>query len=49
MHLSYSTSRHKERTYKSYSIAESFREGWRDVKTGRVHPVDTLWDGIDTE
>lgn len=28
---------------------ESFREGWRDVKAGRVHPVDTLWDGIDAE
>ena len=31
------------------SAAESFREGWRDVKAGRVHPVDTLWDGIETE
>ena len=31
------------------SANESFREGWRDVKAGRVHPVETLWDGIDTE
>jgi hypothetical protein len=31
------------------SAVESFREGWRDVKAGRVHPVDTLWDGIDTD
>ena len=29
--------------------ADSFRAGWRDVKAGRVHPVETLWDGIDTE
>lgn len=31
------------------SAAESFREGWRDVKAGRVHSADTLWDGIDTD
>ena len=31
------------------SAAESFREGWRDVKAGRVHPVTTLWDGMDTD
>lgn len=31
------------------SAAESFREGWRDVKTGRVRSADTLWDGIDTD
>ena len=31
------------------SAADSFRAGWRDVKAGRVHPVDTLWDGIDAE
>ncbi len=31
------------------SAAESFCEGWRDVKAGRVHPVDTLWDGVVTE
>jgi len=26
---------------------ESFREGWQDVKAGKTHPIDTLWDGID--
>lgn len=31
------------------SAAESFREGWHDVKAGRVQPVETLWDGIDVE
>jgi len=36
MHLSYSTSRYKDRVYKSYSIAESFR----DEKTSRKR---TLW------
>lgn len=29
--------------------AESFREGWRDVKAGRVYPIDTLWDGMDAD
>lgn len=36
MHLSYSTSTYKERVYKSYSIAESYRDG----KTSRKR---TLW------
>jgi hypothetical protein len=31
------------------SAADSFREGWRDVKAGRVYSADTLWDGIDTD
>jgi hypothetical protein len=31
------------------SAVESFREGWQDVKAGRVHPVENLWDGIDTD
>jgi hypothetical protein len=31
------------------SAAESFREGWRDIKAGRVQPIDTLWDGIDAD
>lgn len=31
------------------SAAESFREGWRDVQAGRVQPVDTLWDGIESD
>ncbi|AUB82282.1 hypothetical protein [Candidatus Thiodictyon syntrophicum] len=31
------------------SAAESFRDGWRDIRAGRVQPVATLWDGIDRE
>ena len=31
------------------SAAESFREGWRDVQAGRVQPVETLWDGIESD
>ena len=31
------------------SAEESFREGWKDVMEGRTHPIETLWDGIDTE
>jgi hypothetical protein len=29
--------------------AESFRQGWRDVKAGRVYPIESLWDGIDAQ
>jgi len=36
MHLSYSTSKYKDRAYKSYSIAESYRDG----KTSRKR---TIW------
>ena len=35
MHLSYSTSKHKDRVYKSYNIAESYRDG----KTSRKRPI----------
>ena len=31
------------------TAAESFREGWRDMKAGRTHPIETLWNGIDAE
>lgn len=31
------------------SAAASFREGWRDIKAGRIHPIETLWDGIDAD
>jgi len=31
------------------SAAESFRAGWQDVQAGRVHPIETLWDGIDAQ
>jgi hypothetical protein len=27
--------------------AESIRRGLEDVRSGRVHPVETLWDGIE--
>lgn len=29
------------------SPAESFREGWRDMKAGRTYPIDTLWDKVE--
>lgn len=29
------------------SAADSFEEGWKDVKAGNTHPIDTLWDGIE--
>ena len=25
-------------------LVHSFREGWRDLKADRTHPIDTLWD-----
>ena len=31
------------------SAEESFREGWQDMKAGRVHPIETLWDGITSD
>ncbi len=31
------------------SANDAFREGWRDVKAGRIRPVNTLWDGIDVD
>lgn len=31
------------------SAEDSFREGWKDVVEGNTHPIDTLWDGIDTQ
>ena len=43
MHLSYSTSKHKDRTYKSYSIAESFREG-KKVRKRIIWPIGKLSD-----
>lgn len=29
------------------SAADSFEEGWKDVKAGNTHPIETLWDGIE--
>ena len=31
------------------TAAESLREGWRDFKAGRIHPIDTLWDDIEAQ
>ena len=29
------------------SAENSFIEGWQDVKNGKTHSVDSLWDGVD--
>lgn len=32
------------------SIAQnSFKEGWKDVLLGKVHPVESLWDEVDND
>ncbi|OCR01481.1 hypothetical protein BCD67_18460 [Oscillatoriales cyanobacterium USR001] len=31
------------------SPEESFRQAWREIKTGKVRPVSELWEGIDAE
>lgn len=31
------------------SAAEAFREGWRDVKGGRMRSMGTFWEGIGTD
>lgn len=41
MHLSYSTSKYRGQTYKSYSIAESYREG-KTVRKRTIWPVGKL-------
>jgi len=43
MHLSYSTSGYKGQTYKSYSIAESYREG-KTVRKRTIWPIGKLTD-----
>ena len=43
MHLSYSTSRYKGQTYKSYSIAESYRED-KKVRKRIIWPIGKLTD-----
>ncbi len=43
MHLSYSTFKYKDKTYKTYSIAESFREGGK-VKKRTNWSIDKLTD-----
>lgn len=29
------------------TAAESFEQGWEEAVEGKVHPIETLWDGID--
>jgi transposase len=43
MHLSYSTSKYKGRVYKSYSIAESYRDG-KTIRKRTVWPIGKLTD-----
>ena len=43
MHLSYSTSSYKEKTYKSYTIAESYREG-KTVRKRVIWSIGKLTD-----
>jgi transposase len=43
MHLSYSTSKYKGKVYKSYSIAESYRDG-NKVKKRTIWPIGKLTD-----
>jgi transposase len=43
MHLSYSTSKYKGKVYKSYSIAESYRDG-NKVKKRTICPIGKLTD-----
>ena len=28
---------------------ESFRRGWREAMRGETYPIETLWDGIETD
>lgn len=43
MHLSYSSSQYKGKTYKSYAIAESYRKG-KKVKKRTIWPIGKLTD-----
>jgi hypothetical protein len=31
------------------SARESFSQGWQETMTGKTHPIDELWIGIDNE
>jgi hypothetical protein len=31
------------------SAGETLRDALRDARAGRVHPFETLWDGIDSD
>ena len=43
MHLTYSTSNYKEKKYKSYSIAESYRDG-KKVRKRPIWKIGKLTD-----
>ncbi len=43
MHLSYSTSKYKKQTYKSYTVAESYRDG-KTVRKRTIWPIGKLTD-----
>lgn len=30
------------------SATDSLEQGWKEVVSGDVHPIDSLWDGIDS-
>ncbi|MBX3066507.1 MAG: hypothetical protein U0528_15995 [Anaerolineae bacterium] len=30
-------------------VAADFRQGWKEVMTGQVYPIDSLWDDADDE
>jgi len=30
------------------SATESFEQGWKEAMAGDTHPIETLWNGIDT-
>ena len=30
------------------SAAESFEQDWKEAMSGDTHPIETLWDGIDS-
>ncbi len=43
MHLSYSTSKYKKKIYKSYTVAESYRDG-KKVRKRTIWPIGKLTD-----
>jgi hypothetical protein len=28
---------------------QSFRQGWKETLSGDTHPIESLWDGIDSK
>ena len=31
------------------TTADSFRQGFKEALSGKVHPIETLWDNIENE